>query len=94
MSLEPEKEKELNALRDLREVHLAIKSLESQQQRVSRRFKRGIRMLQQEASSIEGFIDTGSSAIDGAEPWNTRGEDLGLLIASPVLTNVPEDTNV
>ena len=88
------KEKELNALRDLREVHLAIKSLENQQQRVSRRFKRGIRTLQDEAISIEAFIDTGSNAIEGTEPWNTRSEKLTKLIGCPVLTNIDEDTNV
>jgi hypothetical protein len=89
-----EKEKELKALRDLREVNLAIKSLENQQQRVSRRFKRGIRMLQNEALTVEGFIDVGTSGIDGTEPWNTRGEKLSDLINVPVLTNIPEDTNV
>ena len=80
-----ENEKELKALRELREVHLAIKSLENQQQRVSRRFKRGIRMLQQEANTVEGFIDIGGSAIEGTEPWSTRGDDLEQLIACPLL---------
>ena len=89
-----EKEKELKALRDLREINLAITSLENQQQRVSRRFKRGIRMLENEALTVEGFIDVGASGIDGTEPWNTRGEKLDDLINVPVLTNIPEDTNV
>lgn len=84
---------ELNALRDLRETNLAIKELEQQQAIVSKNFKRGIRLLQREASITESQIDDGG-VMEGCESWNVRHEAIKRLISNPCIENIPEDNNV
>jgi len=84
---------ELLALRDLREINLAIKDLENQQSVVSKKFKLGIRLLQREASMTEGHLDDGC-VMQGCESWNVRHEKLKNLIDDPNLENIPDDTTV
>ena len=85
---------ELEALRDLREINLAIRDLENHQAAVAKRFRRGVRMLMKESNSSEHEMEKGEGLFVGTEPWVTRSKALTLLIADPVLTNIPEDTSV
>lgn len=85
---------ELTALRDMRDIAFAIRDLESQQQAVAKRFRRGIRSLQTELAACEQAIEDEGITIDGTQPWNTRSEELKKLIADPTLANVAEDLNV
>ena len=84
---------ELNALRDLREVNIAIKDLELQQAQNSKNYKRGIRLLQREVALTESILDDGG-VMEGCESWKVRHEALKTLIDNPCLENIPEDTNV
>lgn len=84
---------ELKALRDLREINLSIKELEQQQTIVSKNFKRGIRLLQKEASTTESQLDDGG-VMEGCESWTVRHEVLQKLISNPCIENIPQDNNV
>ena len=85
---------ELVALRDLREINLAIRDLENQQAAVAKRYRRGIKLLEKEISSVEQTLDEGGVQIEGTEPWNARNPELKALIANPVIEAIPEDTSV
>jgi hypothetical protein len=85
---------ELTALRDMREINLAIRDLQSQQAQISKRFKEGMKLLQKEFLTVESQLQDGNTEIDGTEPWNTRGEILQRLIANPTLENIPEENIV
>jgi len=81
---------ELQALRAIREINLSIRELENQAASTSKRYKRGVKLLQSETTAIEASLDEGG-AIEGMEPWNIQGEKLSLLIANPVLENIEDD---
>jgi len=81
---------ELQALRAIREINLSIRELENQAAATSKRYKRGVKLLQSETTAIEASLDEGG-AIEGMEPWNIQGEKLSLLIANPVLENIEDD---
>ena len=85
---------ELTALRDLREINLAIRDLENQQTAVAKRYRRGIRLLEKEIALVEQTLDEGGVSIEGTEPWASRNPSLVLLTANPILENIPEDTSV
>jgi hypothetical protein len=85
---------ELKALRDLREIDLAIRDIQSQQALVAKRFKEGIKLLQKEAYTVEAQLADQSESIKGAEAWNTRSPILRTLINDPRLENIPEDNLV
>ena len=80
---------ELQALRAIREINLSIRELENQAASTSKRYKRGVKLLQSETTAIEASLDEGG-AIEGMEPWNIQGEKLSLLIANPVLENIED----
>jgi len=84
---------ELKALRDLREINLAIKDLETQASVVSKKFKLGVRLLQRESSITENHLEDGY-VMDGCESWNVRHEKIRNLINDPKLDNIPEDSSV
>jgi hypothetical protein len=81
---------ELQLFKDLREIDIAIKQLETHAASVSKRFKRGIRMLLKEKLNVEKEIDSKSVTSENA----TRSRALRRLIADPQLKHIPEDTNV
>ena len=81
---------ELQALRAIREINLSIRELENQSAATSKRYKRGVKLLQSETTAIEASLDEGGS-IEGMEPWNIQGEKLSLLIANPILENIEDD---
>lgn len=85
---------ELVALRDLREINLAIRDLENQQAAVAKRYRRGIKLLEKEISSVEQMLDDEGIQIEGTEPWNIRIPELKSLIANPIIDAIPEDTSV
>ena len=85
---------ELQSLRDLREIQIAQRDLEAQASAVSKRYKRGIKILQKEAATLETFIDDGISPITDMSPWDTRSDQLSKLILDPQLQHIPEDTSV
>jgi hypothetical protein len=85
---------ELIALRDLREVSLAIRDLENQQTAVAKRYRRGIRLLEKEIALVEQTLDEGGVSIEGTEPWVSRNPSLKSLISNPVIENIIEDTSV
>jgi|TARA_E500000318_G_scaffold49525_1_gene46484 hypothetical protein len=89
-----DKETELKALRDMRDITFAIRDLETQQAAVAKRYRRGIKSLQIELCSCEQGIEDGGMPMEGCEPWNTRSDNLKQLIANPVLSNIEEDVNV
>ena len=74
----PAIEKEVEILRDLRELNLAKKELEIQQSLISKKIKRGIRLIEKEILSVEGEIDAGIF-IEGIEARNTRSPELKSL---------------
>ena len=88
-----ENAQELKALRDLREINLAIKDLELQSSNTSKNYKRGIRLLQKEASLTESQIDDGG-VMDGCESRNVRHANLKQLINNPCIENIPQDNSV
>lgn len=85
---------ELTALRDIREITISIRELEIQASAVSRRYKRGIKMLNSELLSIEQTLDEGGEGFDNMNPWDIRSEELKRLISVPGLVNIPEDNLV
>lgn len=85
---------ELTALRDSREIQLSIRELENQAAAVSKRYKRGIKMLELELNTIDRILDEGGSQIEGCEPWEVRSKEMKHLISVPVLVNIPEDNLV
>lgn len=84
---------ELTALRYMREISTAIKNLENQATAVSKRYKRGQKMLQSEIANVEATLDDGGT-MQGAEPWNTSSPELRQLIIDPQLKYIPEDNLV
>tara|TARA_R110000796_G_scaffold16726_11_gene52153 strand:+ start:451 stop:720 length:270 start_codon:yes stop_codon:yes gene_type:complete len=84
---------ELKALRCMREINIAIRDLENQSSVVSKRYKRGIKLLQTEICSIEASLDDGGT-IEGCEPWNVQSAELKTLIADPKLSSIAEDNIV
>ncbi len=58
---------ELKALRFIREINIAIRELENQSSATSKRYKKGVKMLQREICSIEALQDDGA-IIEGTEP--------------------------
>lgn len=89
----PAIEKEVEVLRDLRELNLAKKELEIQQSLISKKIKRGIRLIEKEILSVEGEIDAGIF-IEGIEARNTRSPELKKLISDPRLETIPQDNDV
>lgn len=88
-----EKDKqELELLRDAREIDIARASLESQLSAITKRFKRGIRMLEAEKQTTTSNIDL--LPLPGGSPIETRSEEMRALIANPSLANIPEDSDV
>ncbi len=85
---------ELTARRDMRDIAFAIRDLETQQQAIAKRFRRGVRILQKELASCEQAIDEASPVMEGMKPWEIRGEEVKRLIADPSIKHVPEDTSV
>lgn len=85
---------ELQALRDLREINLAIRDLQSQQAITSKRFKEGIKLLQNEAQIVESQLNDGTPTMDGTKAWETRNPILRNLINNPRLENIPEENLV
>jgi len=85
---------ELTALRDIREITISIRELEIQASAVSRRYKRGIKMLNSELLSIEQTLDEGGEGFNNMNPWDIRSKELKQLIAQPGLVNIPEDNLV
>lgn len=85
---------ELTALRDLREIDLAVRDIQNQQAMVAKRFKEGIKLLQKEAYTVEAQLADQTESINGAEAWNTRSPILRTLINDPRLENIPEDSLV
>jgi hypothetical protein len=85
---------ELKALRDIREITISIRELEAQASVVSKRYKKGIKMLETEILSIEQTLDEGAEGFDNMKPWDIRTEDLKRLISDPGLVNIPEDNLV
>lgn len=85
---------ELTALRDMRDIAFAIRDLETQQQAVAKRFRRGIRSLQTELAACEQAIEDDGITIDGTQPWAIRSDEMKKLIADPTLTKIQEDVNV
>jgi hypothetical protein len=85
-------EYELTALRSIREINIAIRDLENQQAAVTKRYKRGIKMLESEICTIEESLDDGGT-IETMEPWTVRSPECWKLIADPQLDNI-EDDNV
>lgn len=86
-------QREVEVLRDLRELNIAKKELEVQHSLISRKIKRGIKLLDKEILSVEGEIDAGIF-IDGTESRNTRSPELKRLVSDPCLETIPEDNDV
>jgi hypothetical protein len=84
---------ELTALRDMRDITFAIRDLENQHAAVSKRYKRGIKILEREIAATEQTLAEGVQ-INGTEPWNSRSEQLKALILNPTIDNVEEDLKV
>ena len=89
--LEPQLE--LKVLRDLRDINLARKELEQLQAESNKKFKRGIKLLRNEAAVTESHIDDGS-VMEGCEAWNIRSPQIKELIDNPSIDNIPADNNV
>jgi len=85
---------ELTALRTIREINIATRELENQASATTKRYKKGIKLLQAEIASIEAFLDDGGIAIEGTEPWNIQSQQLKSLIANPILANIEEDNSI
>ncbi len=81
---------ELTLLRDLYNIDVAIKSLESQLQNTSKEYKQGIRQLVKERSSVEAAICDGNESMDGTTPEETRSPFLTKLINDPSLESIPQ----
>ena len=88
-----ENEYELTALREMREINIAMRELSIQAGSVSKRYKQGIKMLEKQFLSIESCLDDGG-CFPGTEPWVIQGKELINLIKDPVLSNIPEDNAV
>jgi len=84
---------ELKALREMREINIAMRELSNQATAVSKRYKQGIKMLEKQFLSIESCLDDGG-CFPGTEPWAIQSEELIKLIRNPVLSNIPEDSSV
>jgi len=85
---------ELTALRSIREINIASRELENQAAATSKRYKKGIKMLQTEIAAIEASLDDGGSTLEGTEPWNVQTQKLKKLIADPSLANIEEDSSI
>lgn len=84
-------QKELTALRSIREVNIAIRELESQAAETARLYKKGVKQLLSHILSIESFLDDGGVIIEGTEPWNMQSDQIKSLIDNPVLSNIEQD---
>lgn len=78
---------ELNTLRAIREINIAIRELQNQSAAISKRYKIGIRDLLSEIDTLERDLDEGLS-IDGIDPLATQGEYIKKLISDPSLENI------
>ena len=83
----------LTALRSIREISIAIRDLENQSSATSKRYKKGIKILQAEVDAIEASLDDGGT-LPGTEPWNIQSQQIKLLIADPSLSNIEEDNSI
>ena len=86
-------QKEVQTLRDLRELTLARKELEVEGSLISKRIKKGIKLIDQEIASVEKELDQGTF-IEGTEARVMRSPQLALLISDPRLEHIPEDNEV
>lgn len=84
---------ELKALREMREINIAMRELSNQASTVSKRYKQGVKMLERQFLTIESCLDDGG-CFPGTEPWEIQSPELLKLISDPVLANIPEDTSV
>jgi hypothetical protein len=84
---------ELKALRFIREINIAIRELENQSSATSKRYKKGVKMLQKEICSVEALLDDGA-IIEGTEPWVILTQQLRSLIFNPTLSNIEEDNSI
>lgn len=84
---------ELKALREMREINIAMRELSNQATAVSKRYKQGIKMLEKHFFSIESCLDDGG-CLAGTEPWAMQSKELIQLITNPVISNIPEDSSV
>ena len=84
---------ELKALREMREINIAMRELSNQASAVSKRYKQGVKMLEKQFLSIEACLDDGG-CFPGTEPWKIQSPEIEKLIRNPVLANIPEDSSV
>lgn len=78
--------------RDLHEIDLAKRELESIKAKANKRYNTGIRMLEKEKLSVESSLF--DNPMPGMSPIETRSEEIKSLIADPSIKNIPEDTEV
>jgi hypothetical protein len=84
---------EFKALKEMREISIAMRELQNQASSIAKRYKQGIKTLEKESASIEACLDDGGW-ISGTEPWDNQSPELRQLIADPQLKNIPEDVSV
>lgn len=82
---------ELKLLREIHDSDLAIRKLNNDAAAVSKKYKRGIKVIEQHRMSLEDELTDptmkGMSAIENKSP------ELEQLLADPALGNIPEDAN-
>lgn len=83
---------ELERLRHIREVNQSVRELESEASQVAKRYKRGIRSLENHAIAVESELDQDSLPAIGE--IQSISPELQRLIADPTLNNIPLDNEV